>query len=117
MSVEWFADKVLDKVNVIVDDVSKEVAECVQADAKRLLKQKAKTTTERGLMDQFSVQKSKYRGGGWLVWSQGPGKWRKPYHASFVEMGTFKDEAKPFMRPAAKKNKRKAKKMFKDALK
>ena len=43
-------------------------------------------------------------------------KWKKPYHASYVEMGTYKDMAQPFMRPAVKKNKRKANRMYREAL-
>lgn len=116
-NVEWFADKVLNQVNAIVDDISEEVAKDVENDAKKILKQKAKTTTEKGLLDQFSVEKSRFKGGGWLVWCQGPGNWRSPYHASFMEMGTFKDEAIPYMRPAKKRNERSAKKKYEDALK
>ena len=63
-----------------------------------------------------SFKKGKLEDGGNLVRVQGPGNWKKPYHASFVEMGTYKDEAKPFMRPALRKNKNNANKKFRDAL-
>ena len=114
--MDWFGKEVLEKTNMIVDSVSKEVAGDVVEDAKKILKQKAKTTSERGLLTQFSVVKSKFKNGGYLAECQGPKNWHPPYHASFVEMGTYKDEAKPFMRPAARKNKRSANKKYQDAL-
>jgi HK97 gp10 family phage protein len=114
--IEWNGDQILKDTRVLVDNVSKEIAENIEADAKKILKRKAKTTTEKGLLDQFYVDKSKFKNGGYLVWCQGPKNWHEPYHASFFEMGTYKDEAKPFMRPAAKKNKAKAKKMYQDGL-
>ena len=114
--IEWHGKKVTNAAVAILEKVSKEVAEDVMKDAKRILRQKAKTTSERGLLEQFEVVPSKYKDGGYLVYCQGPGKWWKPYHASFVEMGTYKDEAKPFLRPAYKKNKRKADRLFQDAL-
>ena len=114
--IEWNGKEVLNAAVIILGKVTKEVAENVMEDAKRILRHKAKTTSERGLLKQFSIEKSKFKDGGLLVYCQGPKKWWKPYHASFVEMGTYKDEAKPFMRPAYKKYKRKADKMFQDAL-
>jgi len=116
MTVEWFGDRVLNASKIVLEAVSKEVAENVMADAKKILKQKAKTTTERGLLSQFYTEKSKYKDGGYVVWCQGPKKWIPPYHASFFELGTFKDVAKPYLRPAAKRNKRKANQMFQEAM-
>lgn len=116
MTVDWFGKEVLEATNKAMAEVSKEVAENVMADAKKILKQKAKTTTETGLLSQFSIEKSKFKHGGYLAWCQGPGNWHPPYHASFLEMGTYKDEAKPFMRPAKKKNERKANRIFQAAL-
>ena len=114
--MEWFGDDILEATNSVVARTSKKVAEIVMTDAKKILKSKAKTTTERGLLSQFYIDKSKFKNGGYLVYCQGPKKWHKPYHASFLEMGTFKDQAKPFMRPAVKKNKRKANKMYQEDL-
>jgi HK97 gp10 family phage protein len=114
--IKWFADDVLDVTHSVVEAVSKDVAEDVVEDAKRILKQKAKKLSEKGLMTQFSITKSKFKNGGYLVNSQGPKLWRKPYHASFVELGTYKDEPKPYMRPAAKKNERKAQRKYRDEL-
>lgn len=123
-NIEWHGAKVEKAIEDAMDDVSKSVAKNVMKDAKRILRKKAKTTTARGLLSQFDVRKSKFKGGGYLVTCQGSGNWRPPYHASFVEMGTHsKDpkhphemEAKPFLRPAYKKHKRKADRMFQKAL-
>ena len=117
--IEWFGEKILEQTNSVVARVSKEVAENVMKDAKKILKQKATTTTERGLLEQFYVNKSKFKNGGYIVYCQGPKKWWPPYHASFLEMGTNKTRkmaAKPFMRPAVYENKHKADKMFQDSL-
>ena len=114
--IEWHGKEVLNAAKHVLGEVSKEVADIVMKDARRILIQKATTTTERGLKDQFDVRKSKFKDGGYLVFCQGPYNWRPPYHASFMEMGTYKDDAKPFMRPAIKKNIRKANQMFQDAL-
>ena len=114
--MDWNGAKVLEATRKVVDKVSKEVATDVVEDAKSILKRKAKTTTDRGLLSQFSVEKSKYKTGGYTAHCQGPGNWHPPYHASFVELGTYKDQAKPFMRPATKKNKRKANRKLRRAL-
>ena len=126
MTVKWFAGDVIRETNRVMAKVEKEIAEDVRDDAKKILKRNAKKkvgdqkkiygTSIGGLLDQFSIKKSKFKNGGYLVWCQGPNNWRPPYHASFLELGTYKDEAQPFMRPAAKKNQRKAKRKFQEAL-
>jgi len=116
MTVEWFGDKVLEASKSVLNSVSKEVANDVMNDSKKLLKQKAKTTTERGLLSQFDVKKSKFKDGGYVVSCQGAGNFTGKYHASFVELGTFKDHAKPFLRPGMKQNKSKANKKYQAAL-
>jgi len=128
MTVEWFGEKILEQVNSVAAKVSKEIAEDVMKDAKALLKRKAKTTTEQGLLSQFYIEKSKFKDGGYLVWCQGPKKWHKPYHASFVEMGSWVHpygnkklpkvylSPQPFMRPAASKNRRRAYKEYEKAI-
>jgi len=136
--VEWYDKEVMNAVKKTLGVVTKEVAEDVMNDAKRILKQKAKTTTEIGLLSQFDIQSSKFEDGGLVVWCQGPGNWHEPYHASFVELGSHvypwgiypkgtkysaKDKSrgthigpKPFMRPARKKNLSNAKKKWQEAL-
>ncbi len=114
--IEWDSQSVIQTTDKIMDDVSKQVAEKVADDAKKILKRKAKTTSEKGLLSQFDIIKSRYKQGGYVVTVQGFRKWKKPYHASFVELGTFKDEAKPFLRPAYKKNQRYANKLYQKEL-
>ena len=114
MTVEWHEKEVLNAAKIVLDKVSKKIAENVEKDAKRILKQKAETTTEKGLLNQFSIEESKYQG--YVIWCQGPKKWYPPYHASFFELGTFNQEPKPFMRPAKERHKRKANKLYQDGL-
>lgn len=129
--MEWFGDKILQATNSVVAKTSKKVAHNVMEDAKKILEQKADKTTADGLLSQFYVKESKFKNGGSLVYCQGPDDWHPPYHASFVEMGTPKTgvhpygnknipavklPAMPFMRPAMRKNRRKANNMFQDDL-
>ena len=116
MKIEWCDKEVVNAAKIVLKNTSKEIAKIVMQDAQKHLRRKATTTTEKGLLDQFSIEPSKYDKTTYLVWCQGPNKWWPPYHASFLEMGTFKDIAKPFMRPAGKKNKSKAKRMYQEAL-
>ena len=126
--VNWYGGQILNASKIALDTASKKVAEMVMEDAKKILKRKAKTTTAKGLLNQFYVEPSKFKNGGYLVWCQGPKNWTPPYHASFFEMGAWihpynnKNLKKvyldphPFMRPAAKMNRRKAEKVYQDAL-
>jgi len=132
--IDWNGKEVLNAAKIVLKRVSKDVAEDVMEDAKRILKQK---TGSSDLLKQFSVEKSIFKDGGYVVWCQGPKKWWPPYRASFIELGAYSSvygtykrdgakslkgispvyiEAKPFMRPAGKKNKRKANKKFQDAM-
>lgn len=123
--MEWFGDDILEATNSVVAKTSKSIAEIVMADAKKILERNSKRlvgkqkkiygTSPGGLLAQFHIEKSKFKNGGYLVGCQWP-EWIRPYHASFVELGTYKDEAQPFMRPAVKKNRRKANNMFQDDL-
>ena len=122
--IEWHEKEVLNAAKLVLRNVSKETAENIMKDAKRILKQKAETTTERGLLSQFDVPPSKFDKNTFLVYCQGPGNWWPPYHASFLERGApnIKGKrrgvvvAKPFLRPAKNRHIRKANKMYQDAL-
>ena len=131
VNMVWFEKEVINAAKIILRDVGYEVAKNVRDDAIRILKQKATNTTEMGLTEQFDIVESKFKDGGWLVYVQGPRKWWKPYHASFVELGAFSAEwgrykkgekagayihPKPFLNPARKKNIRKANRMYQDAI-
>jgi len=114
--LDWDGEKVINAAGKALEKTSKEIAEDIEKDAKEILKRKAETTTEKGLLSQFDVRKSRFNDGSYIVWSQGPGNWRPPYHASFLELGTYKDEAKAYMRPALRKNKSRARKKYQHEL-
>ena len=131
MTIEWNGDEVLNAAKIVLRKSSMEIAKKVMADAKSILRQKAETTTEKGLLDQFGIEPSKFDKTAFVVWCQGPSKWWPPYHASFVELGAYSMEwgryqkgskqgeyidPKPFMNPARKRNKGKAKRIYQDAL-
>ena len=122
--IEWHGTEVLNAAKIVLDKVSKEIAENIEKDAKRILKQKVDKTTADGLLSQFDMRESKFKDGGYLVYCQGPGNWKPPYHASFIELGTPNKEgkrhgtteARSFMRPAKERWKRKANKMYQQEL-
>ena len=116
VNFQWYEKEVMNAAKIELGKVTKKVAAEMLVESRRVLIQKAKTTTEMGLKSQFSLQPSRFKDGGIVVWCQGPNKWRKPYHASFMELGTYKDDAKPFMRPTRKKFLKKAKKYWQEAL-
>jgi HK97 gp10 family phage protein len=109
--IDWQADRILEKISKITEGVSRKGAVII-----------AKETRQRipwdtgELATQVEVKKSKFKDGGFYVIVQGPGNYDQ-YYASFVELGTYKDAAQPFLRPTMHKNKRKIQKMFQDALK
>ncbi|MCP4704011.1 MAG: hypothetical protein GY865_05320 [candidate division Zixibacteria bacterium] len=137
VKIEWHGKKALVTIDSALGRVNKRVAQNIMEDAKRILKRKSKSRSETSLLEQFDVRKSKYKSGGYLVYCQGPGNWKPPYRASFVELGGYSSvygtykrkgakslkgispvyiEPKPFLRPAARKNKRKAQRMYQEAL-
>lgn len=75
----------------------KEKAEAVAAHAKRILK--GKTSGTGKLASEINVVVSQFDDVDFLVEAQGKGSYTR-YYASFVELGTFKDEAQPYLRPA-----------------
>ena len=86
------------EIQGLMDDVAKEGAEMIAADARA--KVKVKTGT---LKRQIEVKTSKFKDGGYIVIAQGPKNYDK-FYASFVEAGTHNMPAQPYMRPAVKKN-------------
>ena len=116
MTVQWFGKKVQKAIEKALEEESHNAAKKIESEAKTMLRQKAEHHSPGGLLTQFSVIKSKFKDGGWLVGCQLAGNWKKPYHASFVELGTYKDEAQPFLRPTMNKNKRPTQTAFKKAI-
>jgi hypothetical protein len=130
VNMVWFEKEVENQAKVILRGVSKEIAEKVARDAKGILT--ASPQNLQDLANQIDVIPSRYDETSFLVWCQSPRNWKPPYRASFIELGYHsaewgrykrgskaghKFEPMPFMRPAAHRNKRKAKKMYQDALK
>jgi len=103
---EWHGDEVEAEVANVIRTNCREGAEMIAKDAKILC---PKDTGE--LSESIEVVESQFRDGGFLVVAQGPGNYDR-YRASFVELGTYKDAAQPFMRPAMHKNKRKIQRKF-----
>lgn len=124
LDFEWHEKEVMNAAKAILGKVSKEVAKNIEKDAKRLLKQKVDKTTSDGLLSQFDVRPSKFDKETFLIYCQGPGNWKEPYHASFIEMGTPNKkgkrhgttEARSLMRPAKERWKRKANRMYQQEL-
>jgi len=117
---DWNDKEVINAAKIVLKKTSRKIAEDMEKDAKDILKLRVKPGYRRrkgrGLVSQFSIQESRFHDGSYIVWNQGPKNWKPPYHASFLEMGTYKDKAQPYMRPAMKKNKRRAQKLYQHEL-
>jgi len=113
-TIEWDADKVLKRADAVLEVTSRKVAFLVKRDAIRYL-MKLKGFTGN-MARQIKVHVSRYKGGGYYIIAQGSKDWHPPYYASFLELGTWKSEGKPFMRTARKQNLRKAQRMYQDAI-
>ena len=67
------------------------------------------------LKDKIDVRKSKFKDGGYIITAHGSGNYDK-FYASFVELGTYKMAAQPFMRPSIKRNRPRIQRMWQEAL-
>ena len=126
--VLWHSKEVLNKTRKIVAKVTEGAAHDIENKAKQILKHRSKTHSERSLLTQFEVKKSKFKDGGHLVVVQGAGNWQKPYRASFVELGAMIHPygnknapkvhvaPKPYLRPALHRNTRTLKRKMQKAL-
>jgi HK97 gp10 family phage protein len=99
MTVEWNDKRVLRAVDREVDKVERRLSQMVRRTAQALAPKLTGT-----LAIETTVKKSKYRDGGYIVQSQGPGNYSR-YYASFVEFGAHNAPAQPFLRPATNKYK------------
>ena len=114
MKLEWFDKDIIKNVAIVAVGVTKQGADMVLRDARRLVKKKS-----GALSNQIKVYKNKYRDKekvGYRVQAQAPGDYDK-FYAIFLELGTYKTKAQPYMRPALKRNKSKIKKAMQDKLK
>lgn len=126
MKIEWDEKKLLSRVSDIADAVAKNGAERIASDARNILTQNQSVDTGE-LKGTIRVEKSKYPEGGYIV-KMGS---KKAWYGPFVELGTpgtsykaksmkgksrIPIKAKPFMRPALEKNKKKIARDFQKAL-
>ena len=103
---EWYGDQLLKAAKAAVQTAERKAAEDVSKEAKQILMSEARRPTGH-LAREIEVFESKYENGGFIVYAQGPGRWTKPYHAFFVEVGTEKMQPIPYLRPALRKNRHK----------
>lgn len=95
-------------VRGIVNDEALSIARNIAIDAKMLA-----PVDEGDLVMSVRAVKSKFKDGGAIVIAGGGSE----YYASFIELGTKKKPAQPFLRPAAERNRSKAKRQVEVALK
>ena len=105
MKVKWNDRIVLKKIDEAAEKDERKAANMIARDAKstRLFKD-----VSGKLRSSIRVERSRYRGGGYLVWVGGPSA---PY-APKVEFGRRGVRGKFFLLTAKKRNKRKIKKLF-----
>jgi HK97 gp10 family phage protein len=99
VEVRWRnVNEVVAHVQDPLDEIAKQGAEDMANEMRRIV-----VKGETGLLsEQITVEKSQFEHGGYLVIAQASGNY-DTYYASFVEFGTDKMNAQPFMRPAIKK--------------
>ena len=108
--MEWRGKEVVEKIQAVALGVSREGAVLIAKQTRQAI------PWDTGVLaTSVEVKKSKYEDGGFMVVVQGKGNYEK-YYASFVELGSYKDEANPYLRPSMHKNKHKIHRMYKDAL-
>lgn len=104
---KWYGDAFLAKVEQVSNDATEETAYRVMERARRFLDRK--TEGSGSLAASMTVQTSKFKNGGHVVYAHGDLDYRpknKPawekgrFYALFVEFGTSKMRAVPFLRPA-----------------
>ena len=139
MKLEWNDEEVLRDIGKITAKVTKEGAKKVMRDARRYCPVEKTGKADKwgnrpgSLRASIRIQKSKFKGGGYLVVAGGKGSWGDPFYAPFVELGTpgttyqtrapkrsgarLAVQAHPFIRKALARNKRRIRQMFRDALK
>lgn len=108
--IVWKDKELIAAVKRELKEATKEGAEIVAESARR------KVPVKTGaLRESIKVKASKFAGGGHIIEAQGKGDFQK-YYASFVELGTFKDKAQPYLRPALHQNRTKIRKRFENRI-
>ena len=114
MKVDWDIKKHLDLVDKAMDEAAQEGAEWIAKSAQRQIRRSAKNPTGQ-LASEIEVVKSKDKGGGYRVEAQGPGNYTR-FYASFVELGTKKMDAIPYLRPALKRGRSRVRRLYANKL-
>lgn len=104
--IEW-NDALGPVIEKAVAEASVKAAEQVAADARRLV-----PVNSGELQASIRAVKSKFKDGGAIIMAGS----KKAFYAHMVEYGTVKKSARPFLRPALKKNKNKTKKTIEEAV-
>jgi len=105
------------RVEAILDGVSKQGAQMVLRDTIALVPRGGKWPNEAGpLADEIRIEQGKFGSMDYYIRAQGPWNYSR-YYASFVELGTKRHGRKqPYLRPALEKNKKKISHMAQRAL-
>jgi HK97 gp10 family phage protein len=111
---EWDDIKYLKAFEQAVDKVLEKGAKGVVDDARKIITSKAKHPTGT-LARQIEFKVSQFKDGGYIVEAQGPGNYQK-YYAIFVELGTSKMKAIPYLRPAIKRAKFRMRKLMENEI-
>lgn len=114
IKIDWDDKKFVNAIKKATAETAKDGAEYVAELAKRNLERKAPGSTGT-LASQIEVKASKFEDGGWIVEAQGKnnydtiitgkGTLLHRWYAIFVELGTSKMEAIPYLRPALRRGK------------
>lgn len=111
MKIEWFGKEVEERIKTIAHAVSRKGAVLIAKQTRQAI------PWDTGVLaTSVEVKKSRFEDGGYMVVVQGKGNYEN-YYASFVELGSYKDEATPYLRPSMHGNKQKITQMFRNALK
>lgn len=96
----WRGDEVLRRGGAAAQNASKVGAKIVEQTAKSY----APVKTGK-LKSEIKIRRSKYEHGGLAIEAQGPGNYTR-FYALFVEIGTDKMKAQPYLRPALERKRR-----------
>ena len=113
--IEWNDKAFMKSAISDADEIAYKGAQMVASDARSILMSRAKHPTGK-LAGEIEIKHSKFEGGGAIVQAQGPGNYDR-YYATFVELGTHRSVAVPFLRPALQRNRNRIHKMYQDATK
>lgn len=107
LKIEWHGDVVRKDLIVAVELCSFSIAKSVARTARNLAPVKS-----GALKRSIIAKKSKFKGGGAIIKAGGGDE----YYASFIEFGRKNAAAHPFLRPALEKNRARAIRKIKKAL-